>query len=256
MLHPFAFRAVHASERSHGLRRRRGPCSTGPRVSRVARAPLASPQALASPAKPVARRSGGSLALLERVGLECAGRRAADRGARDAAGRAPGAAPRPARVRAVRASPLDPRPGQGPGPRGHGRVDRQHRPRLARRPRPPRAAVRRARADLRRRAGRRAAGWRWSGRSTSAANRASVERARRRDQRRLPRRPARPHPRRAAPPARRRAARARLRDALSQGAQLRLLADRRRRGAGLLAARADRARPGRASARRRWCASS
>ena len=36
-----------------------------------------------------------------------------------------------------------------------------------------------------------------------------------------------------------------LRDAVSQGAQLRLLADRRRRGAGVLAARADRARPGR-----------
>ena len=36
-----------------------------------------------------------------------------------------------------------------------------------------------------------------------------------------------------------------LRDAVPQGAQLRLLADRRRRGAGVLAARADRARPGR-----------
>ena len=54
-------------------------------------------------------------------------------------------------------------------------------------------------------------------------------RAGRRDQRRLPRRPARPRPRRAAPPAAGRAARARVRDAVSQGAQLRLLADRRRR---------------------------
>ena len=36
-----------------------------------------------------------------------------------------------------------------------------------------------------------------------------------------------------------------LRDAVPQGAQLRLLADRRRRGAGVRAARADRARPGR-----------
>ena len=76
-------------------------------------------------------------------------RRTPRRSPDDDAGRAPGSPPRPPRVRALRASPLDPRPGQGPGPRGHGRVDREHRPRLARRPRTPRAAVPRARADLR-----------------------------------------------------------------------------------------------------------
>ena len=42
-------------------------------------------------------------------------------------------------------------------------------------------------------------GRRWSGRSTSAASRGSVARARRRDQRHLPRRPARPRPRRRSP---------------------------------------------------------
>ena len=66
-------------------------------------------------------------------------------------------------------------------------------------------------------------------------------RAGRRDQRRLPGRATRPRPRRARhgrAPAR--CASTGVRDAVSQGAQLRLLADRRRRGARLAAARADR----------------
>ena len=67
------------------------------------------------------------------------------------------AAPAP-RVRAVRAAPVPARRGQAAGPRGHGRVDRQHRARLSRRARPQRPAVRRARADLRRRPG----GMEWS----------------------------------------------------------------------------------------------
>ena len=114
------------------------------------------------------------------------------------AGRAPRLAPRPPRVRALRASPLDPRPGQGPGPRGHGRVDRQHRPRLARRAHPQRPAVPRARADLRRRARQRRAAR--DGVVDQHPLRAEIgERARRRDQRHLPRRPPRARPRRATP---------------------------------------------------------
>jgi hypothetical protein len=56
------------------------------------------------------------------------------------------------------------------------------------------------------------------------------------DQRGLPRRQARTHPRRIAATAAGRPARARLPDAVSQGAQLRLLADRPRRRGGVLAA--------------------
>ena len=68
----------------------------------------------------------------------------------------------------------------------------------------------------------------------------------RRDQLRLPRRARRPPTRRQAEPAPGTLARTRVRDAVSQGTQLRLPADRRRRRARVPAAGADRPRPDRA----------
>ena len=192
--------------------RRRGPARSTSRTARANRS-----------------FGAGRLAFPARAGRHrgCRRRSADRRGG--AVARAPPRSPAPVTdLRAVRAPPLHARSGQGPGPRGHDRAGREHRPRLARRAPAQRAALCSARADLRGRGRqRRAAG---DGVVDQHPVRAeNGERARRRDQRRLPRRQTRPHPRRAAAAASGRAARARVRDAVSQGAKLRVLADRRGR---------------------------
>ena len=152
-------------------RRRPGSGRAGPRGRRVRRSPAtrASPRRRSQrPTDGGPRVLGLSLPLL--IALEvAAGACVLDRRGRRAR-RAQGP-PSPApRVRAVRAAPVPARRGQAAGPRGHDRGDRQHRARLPGRPRPLRPAVRR-RSSCSTAPARPA---RWSGRSACAANRASA----------------------------------------------------------------------------------
>ena len=173
----------------HGPTPRHAPVTRlrrAPRHGRPTRRPTAAPVKLVRQ-RPGAKRSGGLLGLGELkvvlvAALEIAAGVALLAHARHAAGAAARASALAAPLRALRASPLYPRSGQTPGPRGHGRVDREHHPCIPRRARPRRTAVHRAGADLRpERAGHRVVG--------EPALRALLRpRARRGDQRHLPRR--------------------------------------------------------------------